>query len=167
MRLVVGATALVAVLAAVVLLWFDGPAEFTGYQVLLFFLAVMAMRRLRPAEEAGEDNAPLLLRIKRAGRPHHTTPPQLERIERLVAFGKTTAFDAEWRLLPFLRSIAAQLLEARHGVDPAARPDLARELLGDPAWDLLDPDRPLPVDRMAPGLSVEALDTAIYAIEEL
>jgi hypothetical protein len=165
--LILGTTALVAALVAVVLLWFDGPVEFTGYQVLLLVLAAMAMRRLRPMEDAEEDNPPLRLRIKAVGRPRYSAPPQLEKVERLVVFGKTTAFDAEWRLLPFLRSIAAEQLETRHGVDLEACPDLAGRLLGDPGWELLNPNRSLPVDRMAPGLSLEEIDVAVSAIEGL
>lgn len=144
MRLVLGTTALVASLVAIVLLWFDGPAEFTGYQLLLVTLAAMAVRRLRPAEVEEEDDSPLRMRIKPIGRPHHTVPPQLEKIERLVVFGKTTAFDAEWRLLPFLRTIAAEQLEAKHGIDLAVRPDLARQMLGEPAgicWIRSAPNR--------------------------
>ncbi len=167
MRLVIGTTGLVAALMAVILLWFDGPVEFTGYQALLLILAAMAIHRLHPAEAESEVDEPLRLRIKPAGRPHLSAPPQLEKIERLVVFGQTTAFDAEWRLLPFLRTIAAEQLETRHGVDLEAQPDLAGRLLGEAGWDLLDPERDLPGDRMAPGLGLEQLDAAVSAMEEL
>ena len=156
-----------AILAAAVFLWFDGPAEFTGYQVLLLLLAALAMDRLRPVEAGREEDSPLPFRVRRRKRAHRSAPPQLEKVERLVVFGKTTAFDAEWRLLPFLRTIAAEQLATRHGVGLLDHPDLARELLGERGWDLLNPARELPGDRMAPGLSHEALDTAISAIEEL
>jgi hypothetical protein len=167
MRLVIGTTALGSALVAVALLWFDGPFEFAAYQALLLVLAAFSSRRLRPRDEGEDDESPLQLRIRPVGRPRRAVPPQLERIERLVVFGKTTAFDAEWRLLPFLRSIAAEQLDAMHAVDMSARPDLARQLLGESGWDLLDPARELPVDRMEPGLTVEVLDTAVLAIEAL
>jgi hypothetical protein len=83
----------------------------------------------------------------------------------LVVFGKTTAFDAEWRLLPFLRDVAAEQLESRHSVDLVAQPDLASRLLGEEGWELLQPDRPPPGDRLAPGLSLERVDAAVKAIE--
>ncbi len=165
MKLVAGTTGLVAALVATVLLWFDGPAEFTGYQVVLLFLAAITLRRLRPVEEERESLP--RLRIKAPGRSKRSIPPQLEKVERLVVFGKTAAFDAEWRLLPFLRSIAAEQLEARHGIDLAARPDLARPMISDRGWVWLDPERKRPVDRMAPGLSPEALDDVVSSIEEL
>lgn len=167
MRAVVGTTALVAALVAVVLLWFDGPVEFTGYQVLLLVLAAATMRRLRPPEAEEELDEPFQMRIKPPGRPHHSVPPQLEKIERLVSFGGSTAFDAEWRLLPFLRSIAAEQLATRHGVALEEHPDMAVRLLGDSGWELLNPDRPLPGDRMAPGLDMADLDAAVTAIEGL
>lgn len=165
MRPVLGTTALMAALVALVLLWFDGPVEFIGYQVLLLVLAAMAARRLRPTEVVEEDDAPLQMRIRPVGRPHYTAPPQLEKVERLVVFGKTTAFDAEWRLLPFLRDIAAEQLESRHGVDLVGQPERAIQLLGDEGWELLQPDRPPPGDRLAPGLSLEQVHAAVKAIE--
>ncbi len=165
MRLVLATTAVMVILAAVVLLWFDGPVEFTGYQLLLVTLGAMAVRRLRPIEVEEEDDSPLRLRIKPIGRPHYTVPPQLEKIERLVVFGKTTAFDAEWRLLPFVRAIATEQMEAKRGIDLAVSPEAARQVLGETGWELLDPTRQQPVDRMAPGLSLEELGAAVSAIE--
>jgi hypothetical protein len=154
-----------AALAAIVLLWFDGTVEFTGYQVLLVILAAMALRRLHPPEVVEQDDELLRLRIRPVGRPRYTAPPQLEKIERLVAFGKTTAFDAERRLIPLLREIAAEQLESRHGIDLVGQPDKARRLLGDEGWDLLQPDRPPPGDRLAPGLDLDRMDSAVKAIE--
>lgn len=167
MKHVVGPTVLVTVLAAAVLLWLDGPAEFAGYQVLLLIVAALAMDRLRPAERAKQDSAPSPFGIRRRKQARRSVPPQLERIEHLVLFAKTTAFDAEWRLLPLLRAVTDDQLTARHGVDLSDRPDLARVLLGERGWELLDPSRELPVDRTAPGLSLEALEVAVSAIEEL
>lgn len=167
MKVVVATTGLVAAGLAVVLLWLDGPLEFSGYQALLLIVAAVAMRRLRPNEAEEQIDDPLRLRIKPAGRAHHSAPPQLEKIERLVAFGKTTAFDAEWRLLPFLRAIASEQLQTRHGVDLESNPEMAEELLGEAGWELLDPGRALPGDRMAPGLSLDELDAAVSAIERL
>lgn len=167
MKVVVASTGLVAALLAVILLWLDGPLEFSMYQGLLLIVAATAMHKLRPNEGEGEIDEPLLLRIKPAGRPHHSAPPQLEKIERLVAFGKTTAFDAEWRLLPLLRAIAAEHLATRHGVDLDSHPEIAERLLGDAGWELLDPERALPGDRMAPGLSLDDLEAAVSAIERL
>ena len=167
MKVVVVTTGLVAALLAVILLWLDGPLEFSMYQALLLIVAATAMHRLRPSEGEGQIDEPLRLRIKPTGRPRDSAPPQLERIERLVVFGKTTAFDAEWRLLPLLRAIAAEQLETRHGVDLESHPEIAERLLGDAGWELLDPERTLPVDRMAPGLTLDELEAAVSAIERL
>lgn len=166
MRTVLGTTALTALLVAIVLLWFDGPVEFTGYEVLLLLLAVMAVRRLRPVKKKGESESRLRPKTKPVRRPNNT-PPQLEKIERLVVFSKTAAFDAEWRLLPLLRFIASEQLQARHGIDLTTSPDQASRLLGAEGWDLLDPARELSEDRLGPGLSLQDLNAAVAAIEEL
>lgn len=165
MRLVLGATGLMVALVGIVLLWFDGPVEFAGYQVLLVILAAMAARRLHPSKVAEAEDTPLHLRIRPIGRARYTAPPQLEKIERLVVFGKSTAFDAEWRLLPFLREIAAEQLQSRHGIDLAEQPDDSRRLLGREGWELLQPGRPPPGDRLAAGLSLEQVDSVVQAIE--
>lgn len=167
MRTVIGGTVIVAGLAAVLLVFFDGPVELGAYEVLLLLLAGLALPRLQSDRLRGTEPEPGRLRITRARRTRPDTPPQLEKIERLVVFGKTTAFDAEWRLLPLLRSVAAEQLEARHGVDLLDQPDAARRLLGAEGWELLRPDRPPPSDRLGPGLEMPALDAAVSAIEGL
>jgi hypothetical protein len=65
------------------------------------------------------------------------------------------------RLLPLLREIAT----ARLGFEPARSPERARALLGDDAWELLRPDRPVPVDRNAPGVTQRQLERCIEALE--
>jgi hypothetical protein len=64
-----------------------------------------------------------------------------------------------------LRAIAEEQLEAKHGISLAVEPDLARKLLGETGWELLDPDREQPVDRLAAGLSLASMDAAVSAIE--
>jgi len=170
MRFILGGTIVMAGLVALVLLWLDGLVEFAAYQLLLVAFAGLAIRQLRPAEVEDEEEEPyssLRFMTKLARRPTRTVPPQLAKIERLVVFGKSTAFDAEWRLLPLLRSIAADQLETRHGLDMVANPDLARDVIGEPGWELLNPSREHPIDRMAPGLSLESLDLAVSAVEEI
>ncbi len=163
MRTVIGSTFLFTALAASITLLFEGPLEFAAYQLLLLTMAGFALRRARWEDLEGADSRWRWWSRRRDS----ADPPQLERIDRLVTFGKTTAFDAEWRLLPFLREIATERLEARHGLDWEHQPRIVSELLGAEAWDLLRPDRPLPDDRTAPGLEAEALEVAVAAIERL
>lgn len=169
MKLIVGGTLTAVAMVAAILLWFDGLAELAGYQLVLVVLAAMAVRRLRPAQLDALETTDSSLRLKFGlrQRPPRAIPPQLERIERLVAFGKTTAFDADWRLLPFLRSIASEQLETRHGLHLDSEPDLARRVIGEPGWELLNPSREQPIDRMAPGLSIDQMAVAVSALEEI
>lgn len=161
---VLSTTAASAALVAVVLLWSDGLIEFTGYQLVLLMLAAIAIPRLRPASP-GDDDLPQ--RVRRSRNAERLAPRQLEKIERLVMFSRSTAFDAEWRLIPFLRSLADERLEARHGFDLTGEPEVLRSVLGDQAWELLNPRREQPSDRMAVGLTLESLEVAVSAIEEI
>lgn len=163
MTQVLGTTAASAALVAVVLLWTDGLVEFTGYQLVLLMLAAIAIPRLR-SERVEEDETPSL-RLRRSRQPERLTPRQLEKIERLVMFSRSTAFDAEWRLIPFLRTLADERLVARHGFGLADQPEMARRVLGDEAWELLTPSREQPFDRMAAGLTLESLEVAVSSIE--
>lgn len=171
MILILGATALSAVVAAVVLLWSDGLVEFTGYQLVLLAIAAVALPRLRPPEASlerdGDDDSLLPRRPRLSRRLRKPAPRQLEKIERLVMFSRSTAFDAEWRLIPLLRAIAAERLESRRGIDVVSQPAAARALLGDEAWEVVKPGRTHPVDRMATGLTLEELDAAVTSIERI
>jgi hypothetical protein len=90
-------------------------------------------------------------------------PAQLERIERAVTLGTTTAFDFHARLRPLLREVAAARLARARGVEldsPAGR-----AALGEPAWELLRPDREPPDDRFAPGLAPQELRRLVEQLE--
>lgn len=167
MRMVVGATLLAAGLAGFVLLFFDGAYELIGYEILLFVAAGAALSRLRSPEPDDGGEVPRSRAMRPIRRPGSGGPPQLERIERLVEFGRTTAFDAEWRLLPFLRRIAAERLEARRGIEWDDDPEGAARLLGAAGWELLRSDRVLPTDRLGPGIQMPDLESAVSAIERL
>ena len=101
------------------------------------------------------------------------TPPaqrklaELERLEREVTLATSTAFDVHIRLRPRVRRIAAYLLATRRGVDLDAQPELARRLLGEPTWELVRAERPVPSDRNAGGLDVPALRELVASLERL
>jgi hypothetical protein len=90
-------------------------------------------------------------------------PPELVRVEREITLGVSTAGHLHLRLLPLLREAAA----ARLGFELAFRPALARERLGDEAWDLLRPDRPEPADRHAAGVSLAKVRRVVDTLEAL
>jgi hypothetical protein len=94
-------------------------------------------------------------------------PVELLRMERDLELGIAGAAHAHHRLLPILREAAAARLGSRHGIELERRPEAARELLGDDAWDLLRPDRPEPADRFGSGIPRARVAAAIERVESL
>jgi len=85
--------------------------------------------------------------------------PGLERMEREVTLGAASSYDLHFRLLPHLREIARARLE-RAGKTPSEA-TLGRW------WELLRPDRPVPDDRFAPGISEPDLRALVADLEAL
>ena len=94
-------------------------------------------------------------------------PPELVRTEREITLGTSSAGHLDQRLLPMLREAAAVRLASRRSIDLERRPEQARRLLGDDVWELLRPDRPPPVDRLAPGISLARLRAVVDALERI
>jgi hypothetical protein len=94
-------------------------------------------------------------------------PDELERLERQVALAQENAFDFYSRLRPALVQAAAAALWRTHGVDLAAQPDRARELLPSEVWEVVRPDFERPTDRDAPGPRLAQLDALVAGIERM
>jgi hypothetical protein len=92
---------------------------------------------------------------------------ELERLEREVSMAASTAFDLHFRLRPRVQRIARQLLASRRGIDLHTRPEAARRLLGEQAWNVVRPDAEPPRDRSAPGLPLARLRDVVVALERL
>jgi hypothetical protein len=127
--------------------------------VTLFALVRMTQEANVPDEPSAFDAAlrPRGSRIERL--------PELARLEREVALSGSTAFDVHYRLRPTLREIAEHRLATGPGVDLEANPTRARELLGEEAWELVNPWRPPPRDRLAPGISLDELRRVLDRLE--
>src|SRR5204863_7912748 len=109
-------------------------------------------------------------RFEAALRDRPVTTPQpveLMRVERDLELGIAGAAHAHHRLLPLLRAAAIARLATHHGIELDRRPDAARAVLGEEAWDLLRPDRPEPDDRFAPGVPRERVAALIELVESL
>jgi hypothetical protein len=91
-------------------------------------------------------------------------PPQLERVERTVTLGVANAFDFHARLRPLLRDVATARLGAR-GIELDS--PRGRATVGEPAWELLRPDRPPPDDRFAGGVEANELRRLVGFLENL
>ena len=133
--------------------------------LLAAFVLVQLLDRLRsslPERARSPVDAALIRRPSRAQRV-----PELDRIEREVTLGLTTAFDLHFRLRPTLRRIAVELLRARRGIDLDANPDAARRALGVETWELVRGDREPPEDRFGRGLDLARLRTVVNSLEAL
>lgn len=165
--LVIVGAGLVAVL--VYLLLPEGLMALLGFELLLIVVAWMAIRRIvpsdRPPETTGVPFVPFWRRNRWEAGP--MLPLSLRRVERLIRYSERHPHAARHRLLPMLRSLAADRLITNHGVDMFENPDAAAQLLGADAWRVLGPEAPVPPEDAKRGISHEAVDAAISAIEEI
>jgi hypothetical protein len=89
----------------------------------------------------------------------------LAQIENDCIQGLANPVDLHRRLRPRLQEIAAQRLAARHGIDLDRRPDAARALLGEDAWELVRPDRPPPDEVSGPRVDTATLRRVLDRLE--
>jgi hypothetical protein len=133
--------------------------------VLVAGIALVLLVRHSPSGgEKRRSRFEAALHEKPAGTP---VPVELLRMERELELGIAGAGNAHHRLLPLLRSAAAARLATRHGIELDRRPEAARALLGEDAWDLLRPDRPEPADRFDPGVPRDRATALIERVESL
>jgi hypothetical protein len=70
-------------------------------------------------------------------------------------------------LRPRLERVMASRLRDAHGVRVEQRPERARDLVGEPAWRLLDPARPKEAARSMPGPTQAELTALVDRLEAL
>ncbi len=98
--------------------------------------------------------------------PGPLRPPELERLERELTLGASTAFDLHYRLRPTLREIAGERLASR-GLRLDAGGAGVEGALGEELWELVRPDREPPLRRFAAGISPAAARRVIERLEAL
>jgi hypothetical protein len=99
-------------------------------------------------------------------RPRRTLPADLGAITELVTGGRSSAADVHRRVRPLLRDIAAAKLARRGiGLDRDLQP--ARELLGEELFELVRADRPAPLTRDAPGMTLAELSAITERLEAM
>jgi hypothetical protein len=77
------------------------------------------------------------VRLERRRRLIPERPAGLAEVERAVDYAAWNPADLNRRLRPMVREVAAHRLQTRRGVDIDRDPGLARQLLGDVAWDFI------------------------------
>ncbi len=144
---------------------------FRAYVMLLGLLALRAVLRFTTTSEAPPPDSPFHRRrrlppvpfLRRRAGPRDRGPTTA--LDHLMRSATETDGAFHFRLRPQLRDAAGERLQARHGRtidDPRAA-----ELLGEPAWSHLRPDRPRPSDRRAAGPTPETLAAVLAAVEAL
>jgi hypothetical protein len=161
---VAGVTALLLVMLAI------RPASIqqilTAYVLVLAAVALAALTRVARSTSEFPRPSDFDAALQPRG-VEPMRPAELVRTEREITLGAASAGHLHQRLLPLLREAAAARLSAEHGVDLERRPEAARTLLGDDAWELLRPDRPEPSDPEAAGIPMRRLQSVVRALEGL
>jgi hypothetical protein len=165
-KLVLGVAVSTVGVAIVLGLGVFDPATVAAVYVLVVGAQVLlALTKL--AQAAADPEPSLFAHALRRRRDEQLRPPELIRIERELVLGMESAGHLHARLLPLLREAAAARLAAKHNVDLDRRPEAARALLGEEAWDLLRPDRAEPVDRRAHGIPQAKLRALLDVLEQM
>ena len=162
------APVLAAAAALIVLLAL--PPLSTSRALAIWAVLVAAIALIVVVRHSQQSALPHGRRFEDALRGRAATTPQpveLMRAERDLELGIAGAAHAHHRLLPLLRAAAIARLATHRGIELDRRPDAARELLGEDAWELLRPDRPEPEDRFAPGVPRERVTDLIERVESL
>ena len=152
----------VGVLALLTLGW-----VFAGLRGLLLIGSLAAVLQLLALRFALAD----LSAARWRGRRPNASPDALARsfaqvCDELGSAGHTSReFDRGLRRR-LTRIFSAQLLE-RRGARIDWSPQQARELVDDEVWQLLDPDRPLVLDRARKGVGVTQLRRVVDQLESL
>jgi hypothetical protein len=165
-RRALGLGAIVSVVAGVLAAFTHGLRDLVldlwllGMAAVLLLALYRSARLLAPAAASPLDAA--LARM----RPREAPLPELA-LQRDVALSRAIEFHFHIRLRPVLREIAAHRLRSRYGVELDREPGRARELVPARAWEVVDPDRPMPEDRLAPGPTVQELSAVVDELERL
>jgi hypothetical protein len=156
-----------ATVALVVLLALRPLSTSRALGIWVVIVAALALLILVRHSRSGARHAPHFEAALRGRTETPAEPVELLRMERELELGIANASSAHHRLIPLLRAAAGARLASRHGVELDRRPDAARALLGEEAWELLRPDRPEPADRFGRGVPRERVTAVIERVESL
>ena len=90
----------------------------------------------------------------------------LRSVETDLRMSAASAFGMEFRLKPMLRDLASWRLSRNHGIDMATAPDAARQVLGDPLWNLIRAAEAFPEFR-DPGAPIEDVQAGLDRLERI
>lgn len=151
---------LVAVAALAVVL---SPADGQPFaaRIAILTLGIVAAWKVLGRSAAVTASTPERFELELRQPPTPTTEiAGLRSVETDLRMSTASAFGLEFRLKPMLRDLAAWRLARNHGVDLATAPDAARQILGDPLWNLTRASETFPEFRDA-GPPIEDVDAGL------
>jgi hypothetical protein len=92
--------------------------------------------------------------------------PGLRAIDHTLRMALGSSFGVEFMLRPLLRELASWRLVRNRGIDLDATPELARGLVGEPLWSLIQAGEPVR-DYSAPGISLADVRTSLEQLERI
>jgi hypothetical protein len=142
-----------------------GPAGFVVAGTVLALVAIGFARAMMPQ---GEQRPPRAVRKDhRPGGSSEADFPAYRKITSDLSWADSSPRHYDHGLRPRLAGLLDARLAQRHGLNAAAGPERARELVGEEMWPLLDMSRPPSNDSRAPGVSMATVDRIVTRLEEL
>lgn len=92
--------------------------------------------------------------------------PGLRAVDHTLRMALGSSFGVEFMLKPFLRELASWRLLRNRGIDVDATPELARQLVDEPLWSLIQPGEPAR-EYSAPGISLADVRTSLEQLEQI
>jgi hypothetical protein len=142
-----------------------GPAGFVIAGTVLALVAIAFARVMMPR---GEQPPPSAVRKEhRSGEGSQADFPGYGKITSDLSWASASPRHYDHGLRRRLAGLLEARLAQRYGLDAAARPERARELVGAELWPLLDTSAPPSNDGRAAGVSMATVDRIVTRLEEL
>jgi len=142
-----------------------GPAGFVVAGTVLALAAILFARAMMPRGEQPPLSA--VRKEHRSGQSSQADFPGYGKITSDLSWASASPRHYDHGLRRRLAGLLDVRLAERYGLDTAARPERARELVGAELWPLLDTSAPPSNDSRAPGVSMAMVDRIVTRLEEL
>ena len=142
-----------------------GPAGFVVAGTVLALVAILFARAAMPRGEEPPPSA--VAKDRRTGESSEMDFPAYRKITSDLSWAVASPRHYDHGLRLRLAGLLDARLAQRYGLDAAAQPERASELLGAELWPLLDTSRPPSNDSRGPGVSMVTVDRIVTRLEEL
>jgi hypothetical protein len=142
-----------------------GPAGFVVAGTVLALVAILFVRATMPHAEHPPPGT--VRKDHRSGDSSEADFPGYRKITSDLSWAAASPRHYDHGLRRQLAGLLDARLAQRYGLDAAAQPERARELVGAELWPLLDTSRPPSNDSRGPGVSMATVDRIVTRLEEL